>query len=59
MAKTEKRHRNGVNALNDITVSMPLFCLSHNFVYLLYLDIIKINKQGCGLAKKGHENMII
>jgi len=44
---------------------MSLFCLSHNFVYLLYLypsldisyDISKTNK-GCDLARKGHENAI-
>jgi len=41
-------------------VSMSLFCLSHNFVYLLYFclnwDRSKINKQGCGLTGKGHGN---
>jgi len=49
-------------------VSMSLFCFSHSFVYLLYFcpscpsfvyytsdpDKSKINKQGCGLARKGH-----
>jgi len=41
---------------------MSLLCLSHNLVYLLYfcpsLDISKINKQGCGLARKGHGNVV-
>jgi len=39
---------------------MSLFRLSHNFVYLLYLcpnwDKSKINKQECGLTRKGHRN---
>jgi len=37
-------------------VSMYFFCLSLNLVYLLYfcssLDRSKINKQGCGLARR-------
>jgi len=31
---------------------MSSFCLSHSFVYLLYY----LNKQGCGLTRKGHGN---
>jgi len=48
-------------------IFMPLFCLSHNLVYLVYFcpsldkifDISKINKQGCGLARNGHGNAMI
>jgi len=39
---------------------MSLFCLNHSFFYLLYFcpsrDRSKINKHGCGLARKRHEN---
>jgi len=41
---------------------MSLSCLSHSFVYLLYFcpnrTEGKINKQGCGLARKGHGNEV-
>jgi len=40
---------------------MSLFCLSHKLVCFLYFcpSMNKINKQGCGLAKKGHGNEVI
>jgi len=37
--------------INNYPVSISLFCLSPSFVYRS-----KINKQGCGLARKGHGN---
>jgi len=43
---------------------MFLFCLGHNLVYLLYvlvcpsLDISKINKQRCGLARNEYGNAV-
>jgi len=50
------------SSILNYPVSMSLFCLSHNlFIYCtsgLALDIIKINKQGCGLARKEHRNAV-
>jgi len=41
---------------------MSLFCLSHSLVYLFYFcaswNRSKINKQGYGLGRKGHENRV-
>jgi len=48
---------------NHYPISMSLFCLSHNVVYLLHFcpnwDRSKINKQGCCLARKVHGNGVI
>jgi len=52
----------GVSMTSQMPRSMSLFCQSLNFACLLYfypsLNISKINKQGCGLARKGHGNAV-
>jgi len=50
--------RSFYTSIDYYRVFMFVFSLRHKLVYLLYLcpsfDINKINKQGCGLARKGH-----